>query len=124
MYERYATGNCSLKEVARIARADGLLYRKSNDPVGLVRRAHEQFENQPVSEKGRLLDLVLSNCEWKNGAPTAQYRQPFDALAVAVAAEDKASGDAATDTARNENWLPILDTTRTLVAKNARYSNP
>lgn len=29
MFERYATGNYSLKEIAKLARADGLTYRKS-----------------------------------------------------------------------------------------------
>ena len=33
MFERYATGKHSLKEIARMARADGLVYRKSGNPV-------------------------------------------------------------------------------------------
>jgi site-specific DNA recombinase len=33
MFERYATGKYSLKEIAKLARADGLVYRKSGNPV-------------------------------------------------------------------------------------------
>ncbi len=33
MFERYATGKYSLKEIATLARADGLVYRKSGNPV-------------------------------------------------------------------------------------------
>jgi recombinase len=33
MFERYGTGKYSLKEIAKLARADGLVYRKSGNPV-------------------------------------------------------------------------------------------
>jgi DNA invertase Pin-like site-specific DNA recombinase len=33
LFERYATGKYSLKELAKLARADGLVYRKSGNPV-------------------------------------------------------------------------------------------
>jgi hypothetical protein len=33
LFERYATGRYSLKEAAKLARADGLVYRKSGSPV-------------------------------------------------------------------------------------------
>ena len=77
--------------------------------LALARRAHELFENQPVSEKRKLLDFLLSNCKWKNGELKAQYRQPFDALAVAVAAEQGARTAASSKTSRNDNWLPGMD---------------
>lgn len=51
----------------------------------LARRAHLLFENQPPAEKRKLLDFVLSNCRWKGGKLEAEYRKPFDMLAVAVA---------------------------------------
>jgi len=55
----------------------------------LARRAHELFENQPASEKRKLLDFVLSNSIWKNGKLLAEYRQPFDVLAVAIASDQR-----------------------------------
>src|SRR5207302_4192750 len=55
----------------------------------LARRAHELFENQPAKEKRRLLDFVLSNSVWKNGKLLAEYRQPFDVLALAIATDQR-----------------------------------
>jgi site-specific DNA recombinase len=52
----------------------------------LARRAHQLFESQAASAKRKLLDFVLSNCSWQDGKLTANYRQPFDLLAVAVSA--------------------------------------
>jgi hypothetical protein len=45
-------------------------------------KAHGLFETQPPSEKRKLLDFVLSNCTWKDGKLAAQYRQPFDLIAL------------------------------------------
>ena len=42
----------------------------------LAQRARELFESQPAKEKRKLLDFVLSNCAWKCGELTAEYRQP------------------------------------------------
>ena len=33
LFERYATGNYSLKEITKMAQADGMVFRKSRDPV-------------------------------------------------------------------------------------------
>ena len=43
----------------------------------LAPNAHVLFESQPVAEKCKLLDLVLSNCTWKDRELTAKYRQLF-----------------------------------------------
>ena len=56
----------------------------------LAQRAHCLFESQPPSEKRKLLDFVLSNCRWKAGTLVADYRQPFDLLAVAAVQDQKA----------------------------------
>jgi site-specific DNA recombinase len=49
----------------------------------LAQHAHELFERQAAAEKRRLLSFLLSNCVWKGGLPTAEYRQPFHMLALA-----------------------------------------
>ena len=69
----------------------------------LASRAADLFEKQPASEKRRLLDFVLSNCTWANGVLTPEYRQPFDMIAVEVAAcaEEKAAGVASGDLLSN-----------------------
>ncbi len=53
----------------------------------LAQRAHRLFGTQPPAEKRKLLDFVVSNCTWKDGELSAEYRQPFDVLAVAAAAD-------------------------------------
>jgi hypothetical protein len=64
------------------------------------------FENQPANEKRKLLDFVLSNSVWKNGKLLAEYRQPFDLLAVAIASDEQLRSLESARAAENENWLP------------------
>jgi site-specific DNA recombinase len=71
----------------------------------LAHTAHVQFESQPPAEKRKLLNFVLSNCNWKDGELTAKYRQPFDVLALAVASEKQRTGGGGTETGKNEIWL-------------------
>jgi hypothetical protein len=74
--------------------------------LDLARRAHELFESQPAKEKRRRLDSVLSNCTWRQGELSANYRQPFNLLANAGAmAAGKNTGTGAVS-GQNENWLP------------------
>jgi site-specific DNA recombinase len=75
----------------------------------LAHNAHVLFESQFAAEKRKLLDFVLSNCTWKGGELTAKYRQPFDVLAVAVASEQQFVGGGSAETARNDIWLPGMD---------------
>jgi hypothetical protein len=49
----------------------------------LADRAHALFERQKPAEKRRVLNFVFSNCVWKEGLLSAEYRQPFDMLALA-----------------------------------------
>jgi site-specific DNA recombinase len=58
----------------------------------LAQSAHVLFESQAPGEKRKLLNFVLSNCTWKGGELTANYRQPFDVLAVAVAKDERLNG--------------------------------
>jgi hypothetical protein len=79
------------------------------DGIRLLELAHQAaslFENQPPAEKRKLLDFVLSNCRWKDGQLEAEYRKPFDMLAVAVAAQNALGEGVAQEKAQNENWLP------------------
>jgi len=73
--------------------------------LDLAQRAPVLFERQPPAEKRRLLNFLLSNCSWKEGTLHAEFRQPFDMLAVAV---DTASGSTQGGGAENtdsEKWL-------------------
>jgi hypothetical protein len=73
--------------------------------LDLAHRAHRLFENQPPAEKRKLLDFVLSNCRWKGGQLEAEYRKPFDMLAVAVAKDQMPGGVIASESGTFENWL-------------------
>ncbi len=54
-----------------------------DDGVRLLRlanRCQELFAQQPVMEKRKLLNFVLSNSSWKHGTLTPVFRKPFDLL--------------------------------------------
>ncbi len=75
----------------------------------LARKAAKLFQEQPASEKRRLLDFVVSNCSWKNGELAVTFRQPFDIIAGTVA-NDRAmisTEDVSVD--RSEIWLRLQD---------------
>ena len=69
---------------------------------------------QEASEKRRLLDFLISNCSWKDGQLTARFRQPFDFLADTAMEVANASAAGRSESAKNEIWLAIRDTYRTL----------
>ena len=73
----------------------------------LAVRAHELFERQEAVEKRRLLNFLLSDGVWKGGVLTAEYRQPFDMLALAreAAGDDDEMGSGAKN-GQFENWRP------------------
>lgn len=56
----------------------------------LAQGAQALFEKQPALEKRKLLDFLLSNCTWKGGELTVQFRRPFDMLAVVAQAQQTA----------------------------------
>ncbi len=70
----------------------------------LAQRAHQLFETQSPAEKRRLLNFVVSNCTWKDGQLHAQYRQPFDVLAVAAAADRGLGGQDGSQNGSFDNW--------------------
>ena len=75
----------------------------------LARNMHRLFAKQSADQKRRLLDFVVSNCSWKGGRLTPEFRQPFNMLALAnVAAEDFESIETSQNP-QNENWLPGRD---------------
>jgi site-specific DNA recombinase len=70
----------------------------------LAQRAHHLFESQPASEKRKLLDFVVSNSRWKNGKLEAEYRQPFDLIAIAAQATSGREPSGAPDSGDFDNW--------------------
>ena len=83
----------------------------------------ELMRTRPPAEKRKLLDFVLSNCRWKDGQLEAEYRKPFDILAVAVAAQNGGGAGSAQDVAENENWLPERNSVTNLFWRNRFWAN-
>lgn len=52
------------------------------------------------------MNLVLSNCTWKDGVLSAEYRQPFDLLAVAAAEGEGAGLAEGASGASRPGWYP------------------
>jgi site-specific DNA recombinase len=75
----------------------------------LARNAQRLFAKQEPREKRRLLNFVLSNCSWENGAVRATFRQPFDLLAKTTAMAARHEADNFAGAAKRENWLPGPD---------------
>ena len=75
----------------------------------LARNARRLFEKQEAREKRRLLDFLVSNCSWKDGQLTAEFRQPFDSLAATAMAAATAAAEGRPESAKNEIWLLRLD---------------
>jgi hypothetical protein len=72
------------------------------------------FAQQKPREKRRLLNFLLSNCTWEDGEVVATFREPFDMLAVTAINSTRLGNGEAFKSAKNEIWLPFLDTFRTL----------
>ena len=101
-----------LRDVATHQAANQTYIEEGVQLPQLAQRAHELFESREPAEKRRLLNLLLSNCTWKAGVLTAEYRQPFDMLALARETgrgDDTASG---TENGQFGNWLPDTDSNR------------
>ena len=79
-----------------------------DDGVALLRlakNAHKIFESHDGPGRRMLLTFLLSNCSWKAGALTAEFREPFNLLKENFdGATCKKSTDRYND-AEKKNWL-------------------
>jgi hypothetical protein len=105
-----------LRDVATHQAANQTYIEKGVQLLNLAHRAHDLFERQEPAGKRRLLSFLLSNCVWKVGMSSAEYRQPFDMLALA---REAGGGDEAMSGGKSGqfvNWLPVVDSFRTPAA--------
>ena len=56
-------------------------------------------------QKRRLLNFLLSNCNWEDGEVVATFRQPFDLLAKTAMTAARAAASETPKTAKTEIWL-------------------
>ncbi|MFO0688354.1 MAG: recombinase family protein [Myxococcota bacterium] len=75
----------------------------------LAKDAQRLFAKQEPREKRRLLDFVLSNCQWDDGQLTPAFRQPFDLLAETIAAAEDEEVPNGVFVPKFEKWLPGQD---------------
>ena len=67
------------------------------------------FAAQPAREKRSLFNFLLSNCSWKQGTLTIEFKEPFDILAETVLIADRVEEAEGADLARKAVWLGDLD---------------
>jgi site-specific DNA recombinase len=69
-------------EVARLAQEIERLHEAGSghggDLSALAARAAELFEQQPATEKRKLLRYLVEGCKWTNGCLTFVWKQPFE----------------------------------------------
>ena len=75
----------------------------------LTRPLPELFARQAPRQKRRLLNFLLSNCTWREGALRATFRQHFDLIAAAASAPENAKAAGVTADGLRLNWLPGQD---------------
>jgi hypothetical protein len=72
-----------------------------------VQHAAIIYKNQNIPEKRQLLKIVHSNLSYRDGLLTAEYRKPFDILAVSSHAQQiKKVVTRGGDDLRS-SWLPL-----------------
>jgi site-specific DNA recombinase len=72
----------------------------------LAKNAYVLFAKQSAHEKRRLLNLLVSNCIWKDGVLSVKFKQPFDMLAEFIADLGWPNGEKGRNTPDIEKWLP------------------
>ncbi|MFT5525175.1 MAG: hypothetical protein ACI9HK_003142 [Pirellulaceae bacterium] len=82
-------------------------------------RAAELFEEQPASEKRRLLEFVVSNSSWAAGELTIEFRQPFDLIAVGVTESKQKNATGVDSDDLHQVKYTWLDTFRTTLAEGS-----
>jgi site-specific DNA recombinase len=106
--------NRCLHEIERHQNADKSYKDEGVTLLDLARNAQRLFAKQEPREKRRLLKFLLSNCTWEDGEAVATFRQPFDMLVETTAASARVGTGEQANSAKNEIWLPFLDTYRTM----------
>lgn len=98
-----------LAEIERHETADWSYVTDGVKILELAQNAKRLFGTQEPREKRRLLDFVLSNCSWKAGHITAEFRQPFDLLADTNENAAQVAALPGSSSVKDEVWLGERD---------------
>ncbi|MES0056590.1 zinc ribbon domain-containing protein [Mesorhizobium sp. M0078] len=101
-----------LREIERHGSAEESYMEDGIRLLELARKAGQLFAKQPVHEKKRLLNLVLSNCQWDKGEVHPVFRQPFDLLAETVVTGAAMGAQQTALSTRSPVWLGFLEAFR------------
>ena len=98
-----------LRDIERHQSADQSYLEDGVCLIELAQNAQRLFAKQEAREKRRLLNFLVSNCSWQDGALSVTFRQPFDLIAetTAIDAKRKAAGEVSNGL--SEIWLPGPD---------------
>ena len=86
-----------------------------DEGVRLLELAHSSqrlFAKQEPSEQRRLLNFVLSNSTWKNGALSVTFRQPFDLIAQTTASGPGGGSSGGRNAPDCPSWWAVTDSNR------------
>jgi len=72
----------------------------------LAQESYSLYVRQNSFEQRKLLDMILSNCELRDGKIVAEFGNFFQILADGVAEEEQMAAENIPFDARNKNWLP------------------
>ncbi len=97
-------GERIMRDIEAHRSADQSYIEEGIELLELAHSAHRQVENQPATEKRKLLDFVLSNCPWEDAELRATYRQPFDFIAAAAQADRQSKSEGGSDSGGFDNW--------------------
>jgi site-specific DNA recombinase len=99
-------------QIAKHREAGQVYFVEGAKILELASRSQALFATQPPEEKRRLLDYLLSNCSWANGALTPNFRQPFDLLVNTrkmAEADERTNRCERVSEAKFEIWYPQRD---------------
>ena len=88
---------------------DGTDLRAGFNMMRLTSIACREFERQNPREQRKLLDLVVSEANWKDGRLETALHEPFRTLALSNSASTAKDGGEGTSRAELEKWLPGMD---------------
>ena len=77
------------REIQILKSEEEIPFEKRISILELIRNTRTMYLKRSSSEKGRLVSNLLSNCTWKDGELTAEFRQPYDIVADAKMKHDK-----------------------------------
>jgi site-specific DNA recombinase len=77
--------------------------------IELSKNALDLYNSRPMLEKRKVLEILLSNCSYKDGQLHPEYRKPFDLIAKTNAEYKRKEADFGEEIDLSLFWLPGLD---------------